>query len=63
MDEGYDEIDQLIDGDPIELGRRYRAAVNVIERIVAVTSNPRNDFFRVGFTVCGMEDDLRATLP
>lgn len=30
-DPGYDEIDRLIDEDPIELGRRYRKALADIE--------------------------------
>lgn len=32
-DEGYDEIDRLIDEDPIELGRLYRAALAEIAQL------------------------------
>lgn len=32
-DPGYDEIDRLIDEDPIELGRRLRAAEAEIDRL------------------------------
>lgn len=33
MDEDYDEIDLLIDTDPIELGRRLRTALAEVKRL------------------------------
>ena len=32
-DDGYDEIDYLIDNDPIELGRRYRLLLRSHESV------------------------------
>jgi hypothetical protein len=34
----------------------------IAKRILAWSSNDRNDFYRVGFMVCGIEDELRAAL-
>lgn len=33
-DPNYDEIDRLIDEDTIELGRRYRTALDLLSRFV-----------------------------
>lgn len=42
-DDGYDEIDELIDTDPIELGRRYRALLAKYEEISKAKPSPTEE--------------------